>query len=127
MNKKLNDQAGPKSQLELCSVFKDMLSKTRSSFLSRLSALIVYRFLTGKITYSVKKLVDKAWAEVASEGVLCIQGHAEQNMQSFLSRLSALKVFRFLIDKNYLLDEKNLLIRLGRSSSCRCASYSRTC
>jgi hypothetical protein len=30
MNKKHVDQAGPKSQLEVCAIFEDMLSKTRS-------------------------------------------------------------------------------------------------
>jgi hypothetical protein len=37
--KKLVDQAGQKSQLEVSAVFEDMLSKTCSSFLFRLTAL----------------------------------------------------------------------------------------
>ncbi len=67
MKKKLVDQAGPKSQLEVCAIFEDMLSKTCSNFLSRLSALIV--------------------------------------------------LYTDSIDKKCILNEKNLLSRLGQSRS----------
>jgi hypothetical protein len=39
MKKKLVDQAGSKSQLEVCAIFEDMLSKTRSWQQQQLSPL----------------------------------------------------------------------------------------
>jgi hypothetical protein len=71
-----------------------------------------------------KKTFDQAGPKVQLEVCAIFE-----DMLSKTYRLSALIVLHTdSIDKNCLPDEKkNLLIRLGRSRSWRCAPYSRTC